>query len=72
MAKYLKNSPRLTVKFFDGETKEQLFEIKDRSWMNVGELFADHYVTQLVEQTIKQEDLPENVFVIVSGEYFLS
>lgn len=72
MAKYLKESPRLTVKFFDGDTNEQLFEIKDRSWMNVGEMFADHYVTQLVEQTISQEDLPENVIVLVSGDYYLN
>ena len=71
MARYLKDSPRLTVKFFDGGTNEQLFEIKDRSWMNVGELFADHYVTQLVAQTIREENLPENVIVIVSGEYHL-
>ncbi len=72
MAKYLKKSPRLSVKFFDGETNKQLFEIKDRNWMNVGEMFADHYVSELINQTIKAENLPENVIVIVSGEYHLN
>ncbi len=71
MAKYLKKNPRLAVKFFDGDTKEQLFEINDRNWMNVGELFADHYVTELVKQTGKKI-LPQNVVVIVSGEYDLN
>jgi hypothetical protein len=71
MARYLKDTPRLSVKFFDGDTNEQLFEIKDRSWMNVGEMFADHHVDLLIKQTIEEENLPDNVIVIVSGEFQL-
>lgn len=71
MGRYLKDSPRLTVKFYDGDSKEELFEIKDRNWMNVGELFADHYVTELIQQTISQQNLPKNVIVLVTGEYSL-
>ena len=71
MIRYLKSTPRLSVKFFDGETNEQLFEIKDRNWMNVGELFTDHYVSELINQTISENDLPDNVIVLVSGEYKL-
>ena len=71
MKRYAKESPRLSVKFFDGDTKEQLFEIKDRNWMNIGEMFADHHVDLLIKQTIKEENLPSNVIVVASGDYFL-
>lgn len=71
MGVYKKESPRLTVKFFDGDTNEQLFEIKNRTWMDVGELFADHYVTELINNTIRKNDLPDNVIVLVSGMYEL-
>ena len=71
MAKYIKETPRLSVKFFDGDTNKQLFEIKDRNWMNVGELFADHYVSELIKQTIAEQNLPENIVVVTTGEYHL-
>jgi hypothetical protein len=71
MAIYKKDTPRLAVKFFDGETNTQLFEIKNRTWMDVGELFADHHVSELISRTIKEEDLPDNVIVLVSGMYDL-
>jgi hypothetical protein len=71
MGRYLKNTPRLSVKFFNGDTNEQLFEIKNRSWMDVGELFADHHVTELLRQTYPDHQLPSNVIVLVSGEYEL-
>jgi len=68
MGRYLKDTPRLSVKFYDGDTREELFEIKDRNWMNVGEMFADHYVTEMINQTGVE---PKNVIVLVSGEYTL-
>jgi hypothetical protein len=71
MSRYKKNTPRLSVKFFDGDTNEQLFEIKNRNWMDVGELFADHYVSELIIQTIREQDLPDSVVVLVSGVYDL-
>ena len=71
MARYIKETPRLTVKFFDGNTNKQLFEIKDRNWMNVGEMYADHYVSELIKQTIAEQNLPENVVVLTTGEYRL-
>ena len=72
MGRYKKSTPRLSVKFFDGETNEQLFEIKDRSWMDVGELFADHYVSELITQTIREQDLPETAIVLVTALYDLN
>ena len=68
MGRYLKDTPRLSVKFYDGDTREELFEIKDRNWMNVGEMFADHYVSEMINQ---MDIEPQNVIVLVSGEYTL-
>ena len=68
---YMKEQPRLTVKFLDGETKEVLFEVKDRDWMNIGELMTDHHVSALVKRTIKEENLPDSVIAMITGEYFL-
>jgi hypothetical protein len=69
MIRYSKETPRLTVKFYDGDTEEKLFEINNRTWMDVGELFSDHQVSALISQSF--DDPPENVIVIVSGEYSL-
>ena len=72
MAKYVKQSPRLTVKFINGKTNELLFSIEDRSWMDIGELFSDHYVDEILKQQYKGKKLPEQVIVLVAGNYFLS
>ena len=59
MGRYIKDTPRLTVKFFDGDSEEKLFEISNRTWMDVGEMFTDHNVTELIRQTIQDENLPD-------------
>lgn len=68
--RYVKNSPRLNVRFFDGDTDEYLFDIKDINWMDVGQFFTDHYVDQLVKRTLG-DDIPDKVMVIVDAEYNL-
>lgn len=71
MSRYIKSNTRLTVKFLDGDdTSKLLFEVNDRNHMNVGEMFSDTYVTSLINQTIKKENLPENVIVIVTSNYY--
>jgi hypothetical protein len=69
--KYKKSTPRISVKFIDSKTNNVLFEIHDRNWMNVGELFTDQYVDELIKQTIKKENLPENIIVLVVSDYAL-
>jgi hypothetical protein len=69
--KYVKETPRLVVKFIDSETEEVLFEIRDRNWMNIGELFTTHYVTTLMEQEYKNKNKPKNVIVMIAEEYSL-
>ena len=72
--RYIKedSTHRLTVKFLNGETGDQLFEIKDRNAANVGEIFADFYVDQLIKQVIKEKDLPSSVVLLVTGDYKLA
>jgi len=73
MNKYQKTQPRLSVKFLDGnDTSKVLFEVNDRDHMNVGEMFSDTYVTALVNQSIKKQNLPDNVLVLVTSEFHKS
>jgi adenylate kinase family enzyme len=65
--KYSKDTPRLTVKYINADTEETVFEINDRTWMNVGELLSDHYVNEIVKQHINNP--PKNLMVLVVGEY---
>ena len=69
--RYSKKSPRLSVKYVDGDTEEILFEVNNRNWMNVGELLADHFVTEVVKQNIEGA-VPDNLMIIVVGEYSLT
>jgi len=68
MANYTKENPRITVKFIDNDRETVLFEIKDRNWMNVGELFTDHIANSLIEPEIKKKRLePDEIMVIAIG-----
>ena len=69
--KYIKKTPRLTVKYVNADTEEIIFEVKNRNWMNVGELLSDHFVTDVMRQNIEGE-IPENLLVLVVGEYNLT
>jgi hypothetical protein len=69
--KYTKNTPRLAVKFINADTEEVLFEVHDRSWMNVGELLSDFYVDNLMKTELKNKKLPKNLLVLVVSEFKL-
>jgi hypothetical protein len=60
---------RLSLKFIDGETNEQLFEIKDKSWMEIGQFMTNGYVTDIVKNSIGMEDAPENLVVMMVAYY---
>ena len=70
--RYIKESPRLTVKFVDSDTDEILFEVKDRTWMNIGEMLTDGAVDSIMKNEWKNKELPENIMVIVVGEFQLT
>lgn len=70
--RYTKQSPRLTVKFINADTDTVLFEINDRTWMNVGELLTDSAIDNIMKNEWKDKKLPENIMVLVVGEFQLS
>lgn len=67
--KYTKKTPRLNVRFFDGETEEYLFGIDNVNWMEVGQYLTDQYVTQIVTNTLGDE-APSKIEVIIDAEFF--
>lgn len=68
--KYVKETPRIIVKIIDADTEKTLLEYTDRTWMNVGELFQDYYVTELIKSNLpKNVKKPNNVMVLAIGEY---
>ncbi len=71
MGKYVKETPRISVKFIDTDTEETLFEISNRTTVDVGEIFANHIVTSLIETELKNKKLPKNIMVLAVGEYSL-
>jgi hypothetical protein len=70
--RYTKTSPRLTVKFVDSDTNKILFEIKDRTWMNVGEILTDNAIDNIMKNEWKNKKMPENLIALVVGEYQLT
>jgi len=73
MKKYKKETPRLSVQYVNADTEEVLFEINNRTWMNVGELLTDAYVNKIVERELSGAVIepPKNLMVLVVGEYKL-
>ncbi|MFW6246558.1 MAG: hypothetical protein ACOC22_00080 [bacterium] len=69
MAKYIKENPRLKVQFFNSDNDELLFEIHDRTHMNIGEILTTYYVSKLINSELKGRVLPENLLVLVVSEY---
>lgn len=67
--RYIKENPRLKVQFYNNDNDELLFEIHDRTWMNVGEILTTHYVTKLMNNELKGRVLPEKLLVLVVSEY---
>ena len=70
MPRYLKDTSRITVKFIDGDTNEELFDIPNRTILDIGELFSDAYVNQIATDFLGN-DLPENITVLIVGQYKL-
>jgi len=69
--RYSKTTPRLTVKFVDSDTNQILFEVKDRTWMTVGEIMTDGAISSIMATEWKNKPLPENLMVIAVGEFEL-
>lgn len=70
MARYTKDNPRIAVKFINNDNETEMFTIKDRNWMNVGELFTDNIANSIIEQEFKGKKLqPNEIMVIAIGVF---
>ena len=63
--------PRLTLQIYDVETEEVILTIDDLNWMNVGQMFTDYYVDQLMKQKFGADSLPKSILVSVDATYNL-
>ncbi len=68
--KYIQPIPRLTVKYIDADTEDVIFEVNNRNWMNVGEMMTPRYATEVFKTN--KLDMPQNLMIIVVGEYELT
>lgn len=71
--KYLKDTPRITVKIYDSKTEELLIEITNRNWTNIGEIYPSDVVSSLMttEWKNKKKTPPAKVLVMIAEEYTL-
>jgi len=69
--RYTKTTPRLTVKFIDSDTNKILFEVKDRTWMNIGEILTDGAIDSIMKNEWKNKKMPANLMILVVGEFEL-
>jgi hypothetical protein len=71
MARYIKDTPRLKVKFINADTEATILELNDRTWLTIGELLSEHAVDAIIKSEIKDKELPENIMVLVVAEFTL-
>ena len=64
--KYSKETSRLVVQIIDSETEEVIGTINNKNWSNVGEVFSDYYVTEIMKA---KKVSPENIILLVSAEF---
>lgn len=64
---YRKSTPRINVKFINGDNNELLMEIPNRTSMDINEIFSDDFITKLM---MKNEVNCDNIRVLVLVDYF--
>lgn len=72
MAKYIKETPRINVKFIDAQTEETILEVPDRNHTNVGDMLTAYYGNTLLQEKLKGKRLPKKVLVLVVSELTLT
>jgi len=64
---YLKDSPRITVKYIDGDTNELIFEIPNRTCLDIGDVMNDVNVSEMMR---KQNATPSLVRVLTVVDFY--
>lgn len=71
MAKYVKETSRIPLKFINASTEDIIFEIKDRNHLNIGDMFPAYAVSSVMEHEYKGKKLPKKILLIAISEYTL-
>lgn len=71
--RYRKDNPRIHVEYVDANTDDVICEVHHRNWSNVGELFTDRFVNDIVNDACKTKKIerPNKIICIAMGEYEL-
>jgi 5-methylcytosine-specific restriction endonuclease McrA len=69
MTTFKKTTPRIDVKFIDSDTEEILFEINNRNWMNLGELFTNNTANSIIDNELGGNHTHKNIMIMAIGEY---
>lgn len=64
---YLKDSPRITVKYIDGDTNELIFEIPNRTCLDIGDVLSDNNVSEMMR---KQNSTASFVRVLTVVDFY--
>ena len=64
---YQKESPRITVKYIDGDTNELIFEIPNRTCLDIGDVMNDVNVSEMMR---KQNATPSLVRVLTVVDFY--
>lgn len=62
--RYRKDTPRVNIIFINDNTEEVLLEIDNRTWMDMGQLFSDGNIDNVMKNELKGKTLPKNIRVI--------
>jgi len=71
MARYIKETPRITVKFIDADTEQTILEVPDRNHTNIGDIMTAYYGDRIVQDKLKGKKLPRKILVLTVSELIL-
>ena len=71
MVQYKKETPRISVKFINAQTEAIIFDIKDRTNINMGELFTDFAISSIMENEYKGKKFPQKMIIMAVCEVTL-
>jgi len=65
MSKYIKESSRINIQIIDSDTEETLFNIENRNFLNVGEMFTERVLNSIIDTSDTNIDADEIMIVAV-------
>ena len=68
MGIYKKTNHRITVKILD-ENNEELFEIPGRTSVDIGDIFTDSLITDVIKKAYGKNDLPKKFTVMAYNSF---